>query len=255
MTTENNHLPIINRIDIIKAKKYRGIFLYLFITDDMLRCHHEIMPELNSSQQTFLTYHLFDESMRSGSSRCGFLRVMYNGYGEYVFQKPFSKIVKSWGAEKIIEIVENARVLYEKYKDKMKKIKTREELSDLYLQIADFKTLNHEYMMNQDGETEIIKNYIENNINEFAIIDESNSQTSYIDMDIKEAEDQRKILEDANKFTEYVRSIVNESTILGEDNTLVVSESAIFGEEHTSFTGASLEINGKRIKVKLQRGK
>ena len=83
-------LPKINRNDLLKAKKYLWVFLPLFITDDMLNNHREIMPMLNSSQQTFLTFYLFDGSMRTGYSNLaenwgvkgGFLQLIYDGYGE-----------------------------------------------------------------------------------------------------------------------------------------------------------------------------
>ncbi len=35
--------------------------------------------------------------------------------GEYVFEKPFSRIIKTWGAIKISEIVEKARSLEDIY--------------------------------------------------------------------------------------------------------------------------------------------
>jgi len=64
----NDALPKINRIDLIKARKYLWVYLPLFITDDMLYNHREIMPKLNSSRQTFLTFYLFDCSMCTSGS-------------------------------------------------------------------------------------------------------------------------------------------------------------------------------------------
>jgi len=197
----NNALPKINRIDLIKTKKYLWVYLHLFITDDMLYYHREIMPKLNSSRQTLLTFCLFDSSMSTYGSnydpanpddkwsiKGGFLKALYYGYGEYVFEKSFSKIIKTWGAKKISRIVEKARGLYEKYKDRVKKVKTEKELSCLCSEITDFEILDNEYLMISIKEAEKIKKYIENNINEFAIIDESNSQVSHVDIVIKEME-------------------------------------------------------------------
>ena len=197
----NDALPKINRNDLIKAKKYLWVYLHLFITDDMLYNHREIMPKLNSSRQTFLTFCLFDSSMSACGSnydpanpddkwsiKGGFLQTLYYGYGEYVFEKPFSKIIKTWGAKKISRIVKKAGSLYEKHKDRVKKVKTEKELSCLCSEITDFEILDNEYLMISIKEAEKIKKYIENNINEFAIIDESNSQVSHVDIVIKEME-------------------------------------------------------------------
>jgi len=130
----------------------------------------------------------------------GFLQALYNGYGEYVFEKPFSKIIKKWGAKKISRIVEKARRLYEKHKDRVKEVKTEKELSCLCSEITDFEMLDNEYMMVSVKEAEKIKKYIENNTNEFAIIDESNSQISYVDMSIKDIDIMVRIVEETKRF-------------------------------------------------------
>jgi len=204
---KNKYLPKINRCDLIKANEYLGIYLGLFITKDMRRKHRKIMSKLNSSQQTFLTFDLFDFSMTSYHSdysdpnekisiKGGFLQAIYNGYAEYIFEKPFSGIIRTWGAKKISEIVDKAKSIYVKYKDKIKKVKTEKELFHLYSEITDFDILDEEYRMINDYETEKIKEYIENNINEFAIIDENNLQASGVDEEIKECERLKKEIED-----------------------------------------------------------
>jgi len=203
---KNKYLPKINRCDLIKAKEYLWIYLGLFITDDMRNKHRKIMSKLNSSQQTFLTFYLFDSSMTIDYSnysdpnekiniKGGFLQAIYDGYAEYIFEKPFSEIIRTWGAEITSGIVEKAKSIYVKYKDKIKKVKTKKELFHLYSEITDFNILDEEYRMINSDEMEKIKEYIENNINEFAIIDEINSQTSNVDESIKESERLKKEME------------------------------------------------------------
>ena len=150
---ENSYLPIINRNDLIKAKDYLWLYLSLFITDDMMHDHRNIMSKLSIAQQTFLTFYLFDDVMRSGSSNSeenwrvngGFLQLIYEGYGEYVFD-----------------------------------------------------ILDNEYMENSIEEAIIIKQHIEYNISEFAIVDENNSQVSYIEEEIEEMESKKILLKKIN---------------------------------------------------------
>jgi hypothetical protein len=204
MAEENIYLLVVNRNDLIKAKKYTWIYLSLFINDDMCNNHREIMPKLNSSQQTFLTFNLLNDSMSIGSYfdygkwgiKGGFLQLIYDGHGEYVFEKPFSKIIGTWGAKKISRIVEKAKSKYIKHKDKVKKLKTLKELSDLYSEISDFKKLDLEYLVNCGKDTEIIKEYIDTHISDFAIIDENNTQVSDIDSSIKEREEVIRIIKE-----------------------------------------------------------
>jgi hypothetical protein len=210
ITNKKKYLSKINRCDLIKAKDYLWIYLGLFITDEMRRKHRKIMSKLNSSQQTFLIFKLFDSSMTIDHSdysdpnekiniKGGFLKAIYDGYAEYIFEKPFSGIIRTWGAEKTSEIVEKAKSIYVKYKDKIKKVKTKKELFHLYSEITDFDILDEEYRMIHFDEMKKIKEYIENNINEFAIIDENNSQASDVDEEIKESERLKKEIKDLQK--------------------------------------------------------
>ena len=254
MDKEYDVLPKINRNDLSKAKKYTQVYLSLFITDDMYHNHREIMPKLNSSQQTFLTFYLMEESMHSGKN-CGFLQLIYDGYGEYVFEKPFAKIIKTWGAIKISEIVERTRSLYKKYKDKVEKVKTEEELSYLCSEITDFEGLDDEYIRISDNDEKKIKEYIENNTNEFAIIDESNSQVSHVDISIKEMDDRMKMFGEIEIIEKYIEDNISKFTINDENNTLVINASEIFGENNTLSGRVSLtkEINGKSVTIKIKR--
>jgi hypothetical protein len=253
MNKENEALPKINRNDLLKAKKYTQVFLPLFITDDMYHNHREIMPKLNTSQQAFLTFYLMDESMLSGYN-CGFLQLIYNGYGKYVFEKSYAEIIKTWGAIKISEIVEKAKSLYEKHKDKVEKVKTKKELSCLCSEITDFEMLDHEYRLISSEETEKIKEYIENNINEFAIIDESNSRISDVDISIKEMDDRMKMFKEIEIIQKYIEDNISKYTI-DENNTLVINASEIFGYNNSLISSCTQEINGKKITLKVDKEK
>jgi hypothetical protein len=256
MNKEYETLPKINRNDLLKAGKHTWVYLPLFITDDMDLNHREIMPMLNRSQQTYLTFYLMDKSMHTGHN-CGFLQLMYDGYGEYVFETLFAETIKTWGATKISGIIEMAKSLYEKYKDKVEKAKTEKELSCLRQEITDFDMLDHEYIMVNSEEAEKIKEYIENNTTEFAVIDETNSQVSHVDLSIKEMDDRMKMFEEFKIIQKYINDNISKYTINYENNTLVISAYDIFGENNTLFDRVTLteEINGKKIKIDVERVK
>jgi len=256
-------LPKINRTDLIRASKYLWVYFSLFITDDMRRNHREIMPRLNSSQQTFLTFYFMDGSMRGSQSNFAegwsidgsFLKLIYDGYGEYVFESLFSKIIETWGAKNISRIVEEARSLYEKHKDRVVEIKTLKELSALCMEITDFDKLDDEYFRISGDETDKIKEYIENNVNEFAIIDESNSQVSSIDRDIKEMEEMERCSEEGKIIQKYIDDNKSKFTIISKNNTLVIKASEIFGKNYINplTTSYNFGINGKRVTIELEK--
>jgi hypothetical protein len=128
-------------------------------------------------------------------------------------------------------------------------------LSYLCTEITDFEKLDYKYMMVSVEETGKIKEYIENNINEFAIIDESNSQVSHVDIDIKEMDDRMRMLEEIKIIDQYVEDNISKYTINDENNTLVINASEIFGENNTLISGINTEINGRRVTVTVKKDK
>jgi tetratricopeptide (TPR) repeat protein len=119
----------------------------------------------NDSQHTLFAYKIFYEQVSNG----GFIQLIQNGYGGYIFDGPFSEIVRSWGAIKTAEIVDRAKIVYDKHKEELEQEKTMEEFSESYTKIKDFEELETEFCKVMDKETEIIRKYVEKNINDFVI--------------------------------------------------------------------------------------
>jgi hypothetical protein len=122
----------------------------------------------NDSQLTLLAYNILYGQVSNG----GFIQLIHNGYGGYIFDGPFSEIVKPWGAVKTAEIVDEAKIVYDKHKEELEQEKTAEEFSELYTKIKDFEELETEFYEVMDKETEIIRKYVEDNVNDF-VIDEA----------------------------------------------------------------------------------
>jgi len=172
MAKEFDTLPEIKAADIEKSKDDAWDFLHLFVHKyyEMMDKKPEITQKFNDSQNTLLAYWYLDCEVCNG----GFIQLIYNsainGYGAYIFDNPFSGAVKSWGAIKTVELVEKAKILYEKNKEELENANSTEEFSDLYKKFKDFDTLDHEYYKIRDEEEKIVKRYVEENINEFAKI-------------------------------------------------------------------------------------
>jgi len=61
----------------------------------------ESMPLLNGSQHTLLAYRFFSDEMRDG----GFVQLIQNGYGGYIFANPFAKAIKQFGAVELAKLI------------------------------------------------------------------------------------------------------------------------------------------------------
>jgi F0F1-type ATP synthase gamma subunit len=168
----NKTLPILTLDEINKAKDDSWDFLFLFI-DQYYKImssdqNEEIMEEFSADQHTLLAFNSLYGQVTNG----GFLQLIQNGYGSYVFENPFSEHIKSWGAIEIANIVDEAKIIYEKHKTEIEKEATLEEFSKMYEEYTDFEPLDDKFYEIMDGEVEIIRKYVENNLSLFAIVTE-----------------------------------------------------------------------------------
>jgi hypothetical protein len=64
------------------------------------------------------------------------------------------------------------------------------------------------------------------------------------------------MLKEMDVITNYVKDNIDELKV-DANNTVVINESEIFGKKRkgTGFTGLSLDINGKRIDVKIMKNR
>jgi hypothetical protein len=163
-------LPKIKAEDVEKAKHEDdpGDFLSL-LTDkyfEMLDENSEMMRAFNGSQHTLLAFYYLYGEVNDG----GFIQLVHHGYGAYIFDSPFVETIKSWGADEIAKVVEAAKIIYNKYKEKLEAEISLKELGGLYKEITDFEPLENGFDEIMDRESEKIKKYIEAHINEFAEI-------------------------------------------------------------------------------------
>jgi hypothetical protein len=163
-------LPELSKNEIENAKDDAWNYIYVFLDKyfEIIKNSKdkEIMNKFNEYQHTLMAYMYLDSEVCNG----GFLQLIQNGYGGYIFNNPFSKYIKSWGAEKAAEIVDKAKIIYNKYKNELEKERSMEEFSELYKKITEFESLEDEYYEINDHETEKIKEYVENHLNNFAKI-------------------------------------------------------------------------------------
>ena len=75
----------------------------------------ETLGELNSDQITLLAWDVLHEEVMDG----GFVQLIHNGYGPFIFKNPFAKAVKLWGMRELSKLVYDAHTLYVKYHEQL----------------------------------------------------------------------------------------------------------------------------------------
>lgn len=126
----------------------------------------ESMTLLNGMQHTLLAYHIFREEVDEG----GFVQLIQNGYGPYIFLNPFAKAMRQMGMKDFSNLIYKAREIYEKNRADLEKDCSDEEFMAMYEQYEAFDELEEEFMDMEEELTSQIAGYVDEHLSEFAEI-------------------------------------------------------------------------------------
>ena len=116
----------------------------------------ENMQQLNADQLTLLAWEILHEEVMEG----GFVQLIHNGYGPFIFKNPFAKVVKLWGLRELSKLVYDAHTLYVKYGKEITRDCTDEEFMAMYELYPEFDELDDMFIENEDEWTRQIEKYI-----------------------------------------------------------------------------------------------
>ena len=126
----------------------------------------EKMGLLNGPQHSVLAYHFFREEVMEG----GFVQLNQNGYGGYIFDNPFAKSMRLFGAEDFSKLIYKAKKIYDAHKEDLEKERSEDDFMAMYEQYEEFDDLEEEFLENEEEITSIIAGYIDEHLEEFANI-------------------------------------------------------------------------------------
>jgi hypothetical protein len=144
-------------------------FLKVF-TDAYLACvggelTAETMARLTGAQHALLGYRFFHEEVMDG----GFCQLVYNGYGPYIFDNPFAKVLRLWGLKDFSKIIYKAKEIYDEHKEDLTRERTDEEFMAMYELYPQFDDLEDYFIENEEQITATIAYYVDEHIEEFLI--------------------------------------------------------------------------------------
>ena len=127
----------------------------------------ETMAELNSDQVTLLAWDILHEEVMDG----GFVQLIHNGYGPFIFKNPLAKALKLWGLRELSKLIYSAHTLYIKYGEQIERDCTDDEFMALFEQYPEFDDLDDTFVEEEEKWTADIAHYIDENIERFANVE------------------------------------------------------------------------------------
>jgi hypothetical protein len=161
----------INESELIEASN-EGVdeFLAVFIDKYKEVTKGEVtadtMAQLNGYQNTLLAFELFRDQISEG----GFVQLIQNGYGGYIFDNPFAKSMRVFGASKLSKLIYKAKEVYDANKKNLEKETTEEEFYSMYVDFEIFDEMEEEFFEIEEESTNVVAHYVDDHLDQFATI-------------------------------------------------------------------------------------
>jgi len=123
------------------------------------------ISELNADQVTLLAWDTLHNEVMDG----GFVQLIHNGYGPFIFKNPFAKALnKIWNMRELSKLIYDAHSLYVKYGKEIEVDCTDEEFMALFEKYPEFDDMDDLFVEKEEEYTEQVARYIDNNLERFA---------------------------------------------------------------------------------------
>ena len=127
----------------------------------------ENMSQLNSEQITLLAFHYLHDEVMNG----GFVQLIHNGLGAFIYMNPTDKAFREWGLPELIKIINKSHRLYAMYHEDIEKECTDDEFMAMFEQYAEFDDFDDEFVENEEMFVAKVASYIDKHIDNFAKIE------------------------------------------------------------------------------------
>lgn len=126
----------------------------------------DTMPLLTGEQHVLLGYQIFRDEVLEG----GFVQLIQNGYGPYIFENPFAKAMRLFGLKDFSKLIYKARKIYDAHKEDLTRDVTDEEFMAMYERYEGFDPLEEIFMEEEENITATLAHYVDEHLELFAEI-------------------------------------------------------------------------------------
>ncbi len=124
------------------------------------------MPLLNGEQTTLLAYFILREEVMDG----GFVQLIHNGYGPFIFLNPFAKAMRLWGAHDMSKLIYKGRKFFEEHGEALTADLSDEEFMALFEQYPEGDDLDDAFIEMEEETTDLIAHYVDEHLEQFLTV-------------------------------------------------------------------------------------
>ena len=128
----------------------------------------ETMSKLNADQLTLLSWHILHPEIMDG----GFVQLIHNGYGPFIFKNPVAKMLRRWELRAPSNLLYEAHTLWQKYRERIEIDCDLEEFMALFEQFPEFDDLDDLFVEHEEEWTADVAHYVDDHLELFATIEQ-----------------------------------------------------------------------------------
>ncbi|MCW3466169.1 DMP19 family protein [Chitinophaga nivalis] len=161
-------LPTVKKEIIAAAREEDWDFIYAVLEpyqDAVEEAEDEfaLLDQLSDDQQVLLTYDALYGQVTNG----GFLQLIHNGYGQFVFENSFIDDLQRWSLQETAALLRQAEAIYVAHKELLEEERELEAFSRLYKEFTHFEPLDSAFYDIMDEEVTRFRKYLETNLASF----------------------------------------------------------------------------------------
>ncbi len=169
-TVMENRITVLEPLIIEAAQQGMDEFVDVFVDAIYQGIGGELtaanMPLLNADQTTLLAYRILRDEVMDG----GFVQLIHNGYGPFIFKNPFGKMMRQWGIDELATLLNKGHRLYNRHHEAIERECSDEEFMALFEQFSDFDDLDDTFVEHEEQWTAAVAAYIDDHLDRFATI-------------------------------------------------------------------------------------
>lgn len=123
----------------------------------------ETMPRLSSEQITLLGYMALREEVMDG----GFIQLIHNGWGGFIFLNRFDSAIRRWGLEDLCRLIRRTRKLYDRHHQEIEQEMSDEQFMAMFEQLPQFDDADDEFVENEETYTGMVAYYVDEHLDSF----------------------------------------------------------------------------------------
>lgn len=164
--------PVVKEESIIKAANEGMDEFINLIADALLESvggslNATTMQQLNADQLTVIAYIWMRNEVMDG----GFVQLIHNGFGGFIFENPFARIIKSWGLKELGRLIYNVKKLYHEHGASIQADCTDKEFMELFEKYPAFDDYDDTFVENEEEWTSGMAYYIDEHLQDFITIE------------------------------------------------------------------------------------